>query len=59
MRIFALLHFWSEAGIHLNEFQAFNCMIQLGRGLGYKGIGKPMPINLNLKEDAFTNIIYQ
>ena len=33
MRIFALLHFGSEASIHLNEFQVFNCMIQLGRGV--------------------------
>ena len=31
MRIFALLHFESEAGIYLNEFQVFNCMIQLGK----------------------------
>ena len=33
MRIFALLHFGSEAGIHLNEFQVFNCMTQLGRSV--------------------------
>ena len=33
MRIFALLYFGSEASIHLNEFQVFNCMIQLGRGV--------------------------
>ena len=31
MRIFALLIFESEAGIHLHKFQVFNCMIQLGK----------------------------
>ena len=59
MRILALLYYGSEAGIHLNECKTLIVCYNQVEVLGYRGIGKPMPINLNLKEDASTYITYQ
>ena len=59
MRILVLLYYGSEATIHLNEFKTFTVYYNQVEALGYRGIGKPMPINLNLKEDASTYVTYQ
>ena len=59
MRILALLYYGSETSIHLNEFKTFTVCYNQVEMLGYRGIGKPMPINLNLKEDASTYVTYQ
>ena len=59
MRILELLFNGSEIRIHLNEFKNVTLCYNQVDSLGYRGIGKPMPINLNLKEDASTNVIYQ
>ena len=54
-----LLYYGSEAGIHLNECKTLTVCYNQVEALGYRGIGKPMPINLNLKEDAFAYVTYQ
>ena len=59
MRILELLFDGSETGIHLKEFKTVAVCYNQVDALRYRGIGKPMPINLNLKEDASTYVIYQ
>ena len=59
MRMLTFLYYGSETGIHLNEFKTFTVCYNQVEALGYRGIGKPMPINLNLKEDASTCVTYQ
>ena len=59
MRILELLFNGSETGIHLNEYKTFTVYYNQVEVLRYSGIGKPMPINLNLKEDASTYVTYQ
>ena len=59
MRILELLFNGSETGIHLNEFKTVTVCYNQGEALRYRGIEKPMPINLNLKEDASTYVTYQ
>ena len=59
IRILALLYYGSETGIHLSEFKTFTVCYNQVEALGYRRIGKPMPINLNLKEDTSTYVTYQ
>ena len=56
MRILELHYNGSETSIHLNGFKTFTVCYNQVEALGYRGIGKPMPINLNLKEDASTYV---
>ena len=58
-RILELLFNGSETGIHSNELKTITVCYNQVDALRYRGIGKPMPINLNLKEDTSTCVIYQ